>query len=295
MEITINREIGKLGLPRHLVLGMDPGIASCGFALIDTANHEILDLGVRLFDSPTHPKTGQSLAVIRRGFRSTRRNIDRTQARLKHCLQILKAYGLIPQDATKEYFHTTKGDKQPLKLRVDGLDRLLNDREWALVLYSLCKRRGYIPHGEGNQDKSSEGGKVLSALAANKEAIAETSCRTVGEWLAQQPQSRNRGGNYDKCVTHAQLIEETHILFDAQRSFGSKYASPELEPHISRFAIGSVRAKTSTAARTTSLATAHTSQQKNEPHAARLRANLFQPMEHSATSPSSTKTGPLAP
>ena len=40
MEITINREIGKLGLPRHLVLGMDPGIASCGFALIDTANHE---------------------------------------------------------------------------------------------------------------------------------------------------------------------------------------------------------------------------------------------------------------
>lgn len=103
MEITINREIGKLGLPRHLVLGMDPGIASCGFALIDTANHEILDLGVRLFDSPTHPKTGQSLAVIRRGFRSTRRNIDRTQARLKHCLQILKAYGLIPQDATKEY------------------------------------------------------------------------------------------------------------------------------------------------------------------------------------------------
>ena len=229
MEITINREIGKLGLPRHLVLGMDPGIASCGFALIDTANHEILDLGVRLFDSPTHPKTGQSLAVIRRGFRSTRRNIDRTQARLKHCLQVLKAYGLIPQDATKEYFHTTKGDKQPLKLRVDGLCRLLNDREWALVLYSLCKRRGYIPHGEGNQDKSSEGGKVLSALAANKEAIAETSCRTIGEWLAQQPQSRNRGGNYDKCVTHAQLIEETHILFDAQRSFGSKYASPEFE------------------------------------------------------------------
>lgn len=64
MEITINREIGKLGLPRHLVLGMDPGIASCGFALIDTANHEILDLGVRLFDSPTHPKTGKVLRLF---------------------------------------------------------------------------------------------------------------------------------------------------------------------------------------------------------------------------------------
>ena len=162
MASTVNREIGKLGLPRHLVLGMDPGIASCGFALIDINNHEILEIGVRLFDSPTHPKTGQSLAVIRRGFRSTRRNIDRTQARLKHCLEVLEKYDVIPQDATKEFFHTTKGDKQPLKLRVEGLDRLLTNREWALVLYSLCKRRGYIPHGEGSQDKSSEGGKERS-------------------------------------------------------------------------------------------------------------------------------------
>lgn len=229
MDTAINREIGKDGKPRHLVLGMDPGISSCGFALIDTENHEILEMGVRLFDSPTHPKTGQSLAVIRRGFRSTRRNIDRTQDRLKHCLKTLKAYGLVPQDATKEFFHTVKGDKQPLKLRVDALDRQLTEREWALVLYSLCKRRGYIPHGEGTQDKSSEGGKVLTALAANKKLMDEAGYRTVGEWLANQDQSRNRGGNYDKCVTHAQLIEETHTLFERQRELGSSCATPEFE------------------------------------------------------------------
>lgn len=64
MEITINREIGKLGLPRHLVLGMDPGIASCGFALIDTANHEILDLGVRLFDSQLILKRAKVLRLF---------------------------------------------------------------------------------------------------------------------------------------------------------------------------------------------------------------------------------------
>ena len=229
MQHTVNREIGMLDRPRHLVMGMDPGIASCGFALIDTNNHEILEMGVRLFDSPTHPKTRQSLAVIRRGFRSTRRNIDRTQARLKHCLETLKRYNVVPQDATKDYFHTIKGDKQPLKLRVEGLEHKLTDREWALVLYSLCKRRGYIPHGEGSQDKSSEGGKVLSALASNKEAFDHSSYRTVGEWLAAQPQSRNRGGNYDKCVTHAQLIDETHILFEKQRELGSDVASTELE------------------------------------------------------------------
>lgn len=225
----VDREVGRLGKPRHLVLGMDPGIKSCGFALIDTANHEILEMGVRLFDSPEHPKTKQSLAAIRRGFRSARRNIDRTQDRLKHCLDVLKKHDVVPQDATKEYFHTVKGDRPPLRLRVYGLDHLLTAREWALVLYSLCKRRGYIPHGEGTQDKSSEGGKVLAALSANQKSFEESGFRTIGEWLDSCDRSRNRGGSYEKCVTHAQLVDETHMLFAAQRSLGSEFASEELE------------------------------------------------------------------
>lgn len=221
--------IGRLGRPRYLVLGMDPGIASCGFALLDIENQEILEMGVRLFDDPLHPKTKQSLAAIRRGFRSTRRNIDRTQDRLKHCLKCFKKYGVVPDDADKEYLHTVKGDKQPLNLRVDGLDRMLTDREWGMVLYSLCKRRGYIPHGEGAQDKSSDDGKVLAAIGANEKEIAAGEFRTVGEWLASRPTSRNRGGNYDMCVKHEQLIEEARILFEAQRSLGSKSASEDFE------------------------------------------------------------------
>ena len=52
MTSDIMRLIGELGEPRHLVLGLDPGIASCGFALIDTSNQEILEMGSRLFDAP---------------------------------------------------------------------------------------------------------------------------------------------------------------------------------------------------------------------------------------------------
>lgn len=229
MESLVNREVGGLGKPRYLVMGMDPGIKSCGFALLDLNNQEILEMGSRLFDAPTHPKTKQSMAVIRRGYRSTRRNIDRTQDRLKHCLKTLKRFDVVPEDADKEFFHTVKGDKQPILLRTDGLNRLLTSREWALVLYSLCKRRGYIPHGEGSDSGTSEDGKVLAALKANERAFADAGYRTVGEWLASLPQSRNRGGNYDKCVTHAQLTDEVRTLFEAQRGFGSPVASQELE------------------------------------------------------------------
>lgn len=214
--------------PRYLSLGLDLGIASCGFALLDLNNCKILEMGSRLFEAPVVPKTGQSKAAVRRGFRSTRRNLDRTQNRLAHCLGLLEQEGIVPQGAGKEYFHTVKGDLPPLVLRVSGLDRTLTDREWAIVLYSLCKRRGYIPHGEGS-DTNAEDGKVLKALSMNAQAFEESGFRTVGEWLAAQPRSRNRAGQYDKCVTHAQLVNEVRTLFATQRAQGSAHASEDLE------------------------------------------------------------------
>lgn len=45
------RATGKLGKPRYLVLGIDPGSASCGFALLDMENYEILEMGSHLFDT----------------------------------------------------------------------------------------------------------------------------------------------------------------------------------------------------------------------------------------------------
>lgn len=229
MRALSERLFGALGEPRHMILGIDPGIASCGFSLIDTNNQEILEMGTRLFDAPIVPKTKQSKAVIRRGFRSTRRNLDRTQNRLKHCLKLMKQYGIVPQDATAEYFHSIKGDKQPLQLRVEGLDRLLTDRELSIALYSLCKRRGYIPHGEGDAESGSEDGKVLKAIAQNRATLENGSFRTVGEWLSSLGKSRNRAGSYDLCVTHEQLTDEVNLLFETQRSFGNVRASEELQ------------------------------------------------------------------
>ena len=43
------------------VLGIDAGIASVGFCLLDLDNHQILELGSHLFDQPTEPKTKQNL------------------------------------------------------------------------------------------------------------------------------------------------------------------------------------------------------------------------------------------
>lgn len=217
----------------YLVLGLDPGIASCGFCLLDMTNHKILEMGSHLFKAPQEDKTKVSLAVTRRNARSIRRNTARTAARLKHCLSLLVEADLVPPDADRAWFQTKKGDKPVLKLRATGLDRLLTDREFAQALYSLCGRRGYIPRGEGRlgeaDDNDNEGKRVLDAIKKNQEAMEAGAYRTVGEMLNAQGRSRNRGGDYSLCVYNSQVQDEVKTLFKEQRALGNAKATKKLE------------------------------------------------------------------
>lgn len=215
----------------YLVLGLDPGIASCGFCLLDMTDHKILEMGAHLFDAPQEDKTKVSLAVKRRSARSSRRNLERTKMRLKHCLKLLKECGLVPEDADKGWLQQSqKGDKPVLKLRARGLDMPLTDREFAQVLYALCSRRGYIPHGKGRQGTDdAEGRKVLQAIKENSAGLEGGAFRTVGEMLYKKGSSRNKGGDYANCVRNSQVQEEARALFSAQRQLGNKKATEDFE------------------------------------------------------------------
>lgn len=207
----------------YLVLGLDPGIASCGFCLLDMTDHKILEMGSHLFDAPQNPKSKQNLSVERRNARSARRNLKRTRDRQKKCLELLKQCGLSPSDADKQWLQSRKGDKPVIKLRASALDRTLTDRELAQVLYSLTGRRGYIPHGEGHLDDvdDAEAGKVLAAVRENQNQMAKKGYRTVGQMLYKEGRSRNRGGDYTLCVLNSQIIDEAKIILDEQRSHGN--------------------------------------------------------------------------
>ena len=218
----------------ELILGLDIGIGSCGWAILDIANQRIVDMGVHLWDVPQAPKTKQSYAAARREARSTRRNTKRNSDRAKHCLAVLIAHGLVPEGSSKAWLQTIKGDRQPLESRVAALDGLISDRALAQALYNISLRRGYIPHGEGSDD--AEGKKVLAALDANERLMAENGWRTVGEMMLKRGQeeghpcgsSRNHGGDYSKCVRMSQLVAEVEAIFAAQRKFGNAAISDEL-------------------------------------------------------------------
>ncbi len=213
----------------YYILGLDLGIASIGFALIDTIAGDILEMGSHLFDIPWEPKSRASLAATRRSARSVRRNTKRRRDRQKHCLKILAVHGIVPEGVDKEWLHSAKGDKPVLELRVKGLDEPLTNRELAQVLYNLSARRGYIPHGEGKSGADKDTKVVLSAIDSNIKKMQELGLRTVGELLLSDGQSRNRAGKYERCVLHSQIVDEAQKILSAQRALGNQSVTVALE------------------------------------------------------------------
>lgn len=217
---------------RVIWAGLDIGVASCGLCLVDVLNHEIVLMASHLFKSPVVDKkkasaAPESLASVRRGARSVRRNIMREGRRKKAIRAVLADAGLIPADAGGEWFSARRDERTVVKVRAKALNYPLNSRELARVLYSFASHRGYIDHGKS--DKEDDAGKVKKALAANHAALADGECETFGQYLSGQPRSRNRVGDYSYTADIGMTVDEVRTIFARQRELGSEIATEALE------------------------------------------------------------------
>lgn len=220
---------------QNLTFGFDIGIASVGWAVLEP--NRIVALGVRAFDKAETAKEGESLNLARRSARLMRRRLYRRAWRQTKVARLLKHEGLI---ADVQLFHDQRpAPVSPWQLRVDGLDHLLTQEEWARVIYHLCKHRGFhwISRAEekkAGEDAKSEGGKVKQGLAARAKRMREKGYRTAAEMvLAEFPDAqRNKQGDYGKALSRALLAEEIGILFERQRAFGNPHTDESFRAAI---------------------------------------------------------------
>lgn len=111
-------------------IGLDIGIASVGWSVIDTQNNgRIDDLGVRLFTARNSDNNSE-----RRDARGARRLTRRRKVRLKDAKKHLKAYGF---DKESQLDHV-----DPYGLRVKGLEDQLSKGEIYKVVLHILKKRG---------------------------------------------------------------------------------------------------------------------------------------------------------
>lgn len=164
-------------------LALDLGSTSLGWALIRlNAVDEpvaIIKAGVRIFSDGRNPKDGSSLAVTRRDARAMRRRRDRLLKRKARMMRSLIAHGFFPQDEAERKVLETLN---PYTLRAKGLDEALSPPEFARALFHINQRRGFKSNRKTDKGDT-DGGALKTAISTLRQALIDTGCRTVGEWL----------------------------------------------------------------------------------------------------------------
>ncbi|HMR30895.1 MAG TPA: type II CRISPR RNA-guided endonuclease Cas9 [Geminicoccaceae bacterium] len=213
------------------ILGLDIGIGSCGWAVIDSetvnpatgevGDTRVIACGARCFDVPEEPKTKELRNKKRRQLRGQRRVMRRRAQRIAELRRLLVEHGLPGTPGP-----LPKGTPSGLvwKLRAEGLDRVLTPEELSRVLIHLAKHRGFKSNSRRQQaNDSSDDGKMLKAVTELDRKSA--GWRTVGEMLARDTafvgRKRNSGGDYSHTLLRQRIEEETTRLLEAQRRLGN--------------------------------------------------------------------------
>ncbi len=215
-----------------IVLGLDLGPNSIGWACIDKEKQKILGIGSRIFQegvSNFNQSKEVSKNESRRLDRQSRRQYERKRQRKDKLKNLLKALGMFPEKPEDEAEFFKQDKKKPsgtiYRLRKKGLDEKLSKFELGRVLYHLNQRRGFkssLKSGEAKDDN-----KITESTDKLQEKMKEKNCRTLGEYLANKnPLEERLRGRY---TLRAMYIHEFDLLWDKQKEF-----YPELSDEIKK-------------------------------------------------------------
>ena len=228
--------------PINYILGLDIGIASVGWAMVEIDEEEnpirLIDLGVRVFERAEVPKTGDSLAAARRLARSVRRLTRRRAHRLLRARRLLKREGVLQAADFDENGLIKSLPNTPWQLRAAALDRKLTPLEWSAVLLHLIKHRGYLSQRKNEGETADkELGALLKGVADNAHALQTGNFRTPAELALNKFEKesghiRNQRGDYSHTFNRKDLQAELNLLFEKQKEFGNPHVSDGLKEGI---------------------------------------------------------------
>ena len=230
-----------MGKVYQRILGLDIGIASVGWAVIDYSQkdalqNKIVKSGVRTFTQAENPKDGKPLAEPRRLARGARRTLKRKRQRMKAIKRLFTEYFSLAKNdifvgETDNTIYSKKGRLDVWQLRAEAVKRELDNAEFARVLTHIAKRRGYKSNRKVEEKGDSEGKKVLGAIEHNQ-ALLKT-YETIGQAIYETSKDtgirRNKKDDYLHSVSREMLLDEVEVIFKKQCSFGSPLATDEIK------------------------------------------------------------------
>ena len=218
------------------VFGIDAGIASVGWAVLDIAEEDgadeggnVVACGTRMFDAPETDKERKPTNSIRREKRGMRRVMRRRRQRMNAVRRLLMESGLLDTSATD----ALALGLDPWQLRADALDRRLDAPEMAAVLGHIARHRGFRSNAKSDRgaNAADDTSTMLKAIEATRERLGQW--RSVGEMFACDAafadRKRNRGGGFARSILRDDQEAEVKQIFAAQRRLGNDAAGEALE------------------------------------------------------------------
>ena len=229
----------KLQTDERLILGLDLGTSSVGWALLagdETGEPtRLVDMGVRHFQEVIKPKDGTLKNAERRMARGMRRNIARDRMRREKIARVMQDMELIPEGD-----HPFANDgADPYGLRAKALTEPLAPGELARAIFHLGKKRGFKSNRGAKMASLKDEPEILALLATEsdddesltaeqkkelgtvlkelKELNAAMAGRTLGQYLYDEIKAGNRvvGRHKDRSMVQ----EEFERIYAAQAKF----------------------------------------------------------------------------
>jgi CRISPR-associated endonuclease Csn1 len=241
-------------------LGIDGGIASIGWALLDLDPEagvlEIVAAGVRTFDAPETAKERTPTNAVRRLHRGQRRVIRRRCQRMNHIRRLFHEAGLLhsaDSDALGQQSIRSRKPNllpnadtdnlgqnglDPWRLRAEAFERILTGAELAVALGHIARHRGFKSNAkrDAGANAADETSKMKKAIEATRDQLAG---KTIGQLFATGPafkdRKRNRG-DFTRSILRKDQETEVRMLFAEQRRRGNQLASESLEQDFARIA-----------------------------------------------------------
>jgi len=176
------------------VLGIDIGISSVGWGLIDADEGTILDAGVRLFEEATRNGNEE-----RRNFRSSRRLKRRRLHRLERALKLFESYNLPI---------THIGKENPYEVRYRAIYGSVTKEELVAALYHIVKRRGTTLETFQEEQKEENELSTKEQLARNKKLLE-------GKYICEVQLERLKN-NDGKLRNHENRFQTEDYVREAQ-------------------------------------------------------------------------------
>ena len=220
----------------NYIIGIDVGIGSVGWAIINLDKRRIEDCGVRIFETGENVQKRESICQERRTARGIRRLVRRKSHRKSRLKKHLELIGLTTENKINEYF--INGNSNIIALRVKAISEKITPEELAACLIHICNYRGYKDFystdsidSEFLSKEEQKGAEAeIEALDHIKKLMEKGNYRTPADMIYNDPEFNGDSGEFrkyhnSKFSDHINLIprdmlqHEVELILEKQREY----------------------------------------------------------------------------